>query len=70
VLLAAKNRAEAPLSAVGWRLGRLVGLAKNAPSIRKLLKIVAKPELGEAIKAGSVLARSHVSTAGVARAHD
>ena len=52
-----KNRAEAALSATGWRRGDLVELAKNAPPIRKLLKIVAKSDAAGTIEARSVFAR-------------
>jgi len=56
------------LFASGGRRDRLVEMAKNAPSIRKLLKIVAKSEPARRMAAGSVFARSQVSMAGGARA--
>jgi hypothetical protein len=62
-VLSAKNRAEGPWSATGSHRAAFDGMAKNASPIRKLLKIAAKSEAGEAIKAGFVFAHSHVPTA-------
>jgi hypothetical protein len=60
-VLSTKNRTEGASSATGshWRL--FDGMAKNASSIRKLLKIAAKSEAGEAIRSRLVFARSHRS---------
>jgi hypothetical protein len=58
-----KEGAEGGRRGAGRRRVRFGGMAKNASPIRKLLKIVAKSATGEAVGAGSVFARSHVSAA-------